>query len=425
MNINKNRGDIKMNHNNEIINHHNAIKIENPIGGELTLVEVHQSEHSDKKYKEVFASEISLISGNITQGALQVANQANTLSQIAKQAPNGLFSASVNPSELSKFKNGTLTTMVRKGSKLEKHAGFTEVTISNSINPAMILTAGIQVMSMISGTYYLNQINSQITQIDNQLEELMKIHHDANIGKLIAARKGLSEIATRDVVDTVDINTIRIYKKTVDEIHEEYSYSLRRKENDLLSSKEVKENKLDDINFYMSIAFEASKLSLFAELIEIGLRMKIGGQDSILEGLTKQLESNYTNSFYYNIEFEVDSFYTILREKNKLQLTKKKKSNQKIDDFIDYTPAWGWGIVGKLAAKGVVVAKDKIDDSSAKKKDRIRKLKLQTVKASAENNKKNETIDDTIRKMIKLPNKESEILYIPDGDRQRVFVPVN
>ena len=55
------------------------------------------------------------------------------------------------------LKNGTFTTMVHGGEKKLEHFGFTQVTASSAINPAMVLSAGMQVMSMVSGTYYLNQ----------------------------------------------------------------------------------------------------------------------------------------------------------------------------------------------------------------------------------------------------------------------------
>lgn len=410
----------------ESIKQEKKIIIENPIGGKLTLSEVKVNNKPNKKYKEVFSSEGALITGNITQGALQVANQSATLAQIAKQAPNGLFTATVDPTKLSKFKNGTLTTMVRKEGKLSNHAGFSQVALEQSINPAMVLSAGMQAMSIVSGTYYLNQLNSQITQIDNKLEELLKVHHDANIGKLIAARKGLSDIAVRDVVDIVDLNAIRAYKKTAVEIQEEYSYSLQRKEKELVNSKKVQESELDDINFYMSIAFEASKLSLFAELIELGTRMKLGGQTEIIDGLTKQLENNYSTSFYFNIGVKADEFYELLQEKYEKQFAAKKTNNLKVNSIVDYVPTWNWGTLGvKLAAKGAVTVKGKVDESSAKKKEAARNEKLNYVKSEVENNKRNETIDATIVKMLEAPHQEAEIVYIPDGERQRVFVPAD
>ncbi|WP_010007031.1 hypothetical protein [Leuconostoc fallax] len=97
-----------------------------------------------------------------------------------------------------------------------EHAGFTNVSLNSALNPAMVLQGGMQVMSMVSGTYYLHQLNNQIKEIDQKLEELINIHHDSNIGKLIASGKGLSEISNRKHVDLADISAIREFKKQLE-----------------------------------------------------------------------------------------------------------------------------------------------------------------------------------------------------------------
>ena len=317
-----------LNNSNEV----NEIVLSNPIGGELSLKKVTNDKlEAKKKYKEVFVSDLSLMTGNVSQTALQVANQGMTLAQIAKQAPNGLFTATANPANLSKFANGTTSTMVRDASNhLVEHAGFANVGLSTSVNPAIILSAGMQVMSAVSGTYYLHKINAQITDMDAKLEELLNIHHDANIGRLIAARKGLSEIANREFVDATDVSAIRNYKKTADEIYEEYMHRLKRQENELnlKIDPKVEEKKLRDINFTMTIAFEANKLSLYAELIEIGTRMKIGDPIEIINALTRQLEQNYSNSFYHNVESEVEKIYSMRRQRSSNELADKKKKEK-------------------------------------------------------------------------------------------------
>lgn len=396
--------------------------ITNPIGGDLVLKRFPTSKKGNK-YKEVFASEASLIAGNLTQASLQVANQAMSVAQILKQAPNGLFTATVDPSKLSKFKNGTFTTMVHGGDKKLEHFGFTEVAASSTINPAMVLSAGMQVMSMVSGTYYLNQINSQIHQIDKKLDELIQFHHDENVGKLKAARHGLSEIASREIVDIADINAIRSYKKTAQEIQEEYSYRLNREVNDFVPNKKGDEKKLGDMNFQLSIAFEASKLSLFSELIELGTRMKIGGQSELIEGLTAQLENNYKNSLYLNIDYAADNYYKIIQSKYQKEKADKQKNNNKIEQVVNFVPAWGWGVLEKAAAQGIVAIKKNIDISASNKKEEKRKDSLDSLVSAAHENKRLETIDDTISEMLQLPYVQKEILYVIDDNRQRVFVP--
>ena len=415
-----------LNNSNEI----NEIVVSNPIVGELSLEKVTDDKlEAKKKYKEVFVSDLSLMTGNVSQTALQVANQGMTLAQIAKQAPNGLFTATVNPANLSKFANGTTTTMVRDASgRLVEHAGFADVGLSASVNPAIILSAGMQVMSAVSGTYYLHKINAQITDMDAKLEELLNIHHDTNIGRLIAARKGLSEIANREFVDTTDLSAIRNYKKTADEIHEEYMYRLKRQESELnleIDSK-VEEKKLRDINFTMTIAFEANKLSLFAELIEIGTRMKIGGQIEIINGLTRQLKQNYANSFYHYIDLEVEKRYSMRQQRSSNELVdKKKKFEKSVDKLTDINNFTGWGILFEIGIKTFVAFKSKSDVNKAKEKVVLENKNLSTVKKGMKQNKESDGIDHIIDEVVELPYKETEILYIPtENNKQRVFVPI-
>jgi len=406
--------------------------ISNPIGEELTLKSFTPTKEG-MKYKEVFASEASLIAGNITQGSLLVANHALSVSEILKQAPNGLFTATVDPAKLSKFGNGTITTMVHGGEKKLQHFGFTKIDPVKSINPAMVLSAGMQVMSMVSGTYYLKQINSQIHQIDKQLNELIQFHHDENIGKLRAARIGLSEIASREIVDNVDINTIRSYKKTCQEIQEEYNLRFHREVNDFVPKKKGDEKEFEKMNLQLTIAFEASKLSLYAELIELGTRMKIGGQNELIEGLTSQLERNYKNSLYHNIDHAINNFDNIISSKYQKEGADKQKNNKKIEKVVNtipvghfslFMPNLAWGVLGKIALDSAVEIKKSIDNSTMNKKEEKRKNSSDSLASALHENKQNETIDDTIREMLQFPYIQKEILYVIDDERQRVFVPV-
>lgn len=409
------------------LNEINEIVVSNTIGDMLSLKKVNDDKLEEKKkYKEVFVSDLSLITGNVSQAVLQVANQGMTLTQIAKQAPNGLFTATTNPSNLSKFANGTTSTMVRDSSgRITEHAGFADIGISASVNPTIILSAGMQVMSAVSGTYYLHKIQGQITNMDAKLEELLNIHHDTNIGRLIATRKGLSEIASRNFIDVTDLYAIRNYKKTADEIHEEYMYRLERLERELNMEfdSNAEGKKLIDINFTMTIAFEANKLSLFAELIEIGTRMKIGGQIEIINGLTSQLERNYASSFYHKVDLEVEKVYSIRRQQSNSELVAKEKKYEKsLEKLTDFPIVPHWGI---LAIKAGRLVKSKRDVNKAVEKIELENKNLGKVKIDMKQNKENDRIDNIIVEVVELPYKEKEILYIPTvNNKQRVFVPM-
>lgn len=406
-----------INNSNEI----SEIVVSNTIGDELSLEKVTDDKlEANKKYREVFVSDFSLMTGNISQTALQVANQGMTLAQIAKQAPNGLFTATANPANLSKFANGTTSTMVRDASgRLVEHAGFAEVGLRASMmNPAIYLSAGMQVMSAVSGTYYLKEINAQITDMDAKLEELQRFHHDTSIGRLIAARKGLSEIANREFVDITDLSAIRNYKKTADEIHEEYIYRLKRQESE--------GKKLSDINYTILIAFEANKLSLFAELIEIGTRMKIGGQIEIINGLTSQLKQNYGNSFYHNNELEVEKIYSMIQQRSNNEFVDKNiKFEKSLDELTDNYTSTGWGNLPEIGIRMFFAGKAKRDVNKAKEKVELEKKNLSKVKKGMKQNKESDGIDNIIDEVVKLQYKETEILYLPnENNKQRVFVPI-
>jgi hypothetical protein len=413
--------DKMLNNSNEII----EIVVSNPLGDELFLGKVNDDKlEAKKKYREVFVSDLSLMTGNFSQTALQVANQGMTLAQIAKQAPNGLFTATANPANLSKFANGTTTTMLRDASgHLVEHAGFADVGLSASVNPAIILSAGMQAMSAVSGTYYLQKINAQIKNMDAKLEELLNIHHDTNIGCLIAARKGLFEIVNREFVDTTDLSAIRNYKKTADEIHEEYINRSKR-------YSKAGEKKLVDINFTIMIGFEANKLSLFAELIEIVTRMKIGGQIEIINELTMQLNQNYANSFYYNNELEVEKIYSMRQQRSSNELVDKEKkfekSLSKLDKSSENYTYTGWGgILSEFAIKTTVAGIAKSNVNKAKEKVRSENKNFSTVIKDMKQIKERDGIDNIINEVVELPYKETKILYIPtEYNKQRVFVPM-
>ncbi|MDT0160685.1 hypothetical protein [Bacillus sp. AG4(2022)] len=406
----------------------NKIVVSNPIGDELSLEKVTDDKLGAKKrYREVFVSDVSLMTGNISQMALQVANQGMTLAQIAKKAPNGLFTATANPATLSKFANGTTTTMVRDASnRLVKHAGFADVGLSVSVNPAILLSAGMQVMSAVSGTIYLHKINAQMTDMDAKLEKLINFHHDINIGRLIAARKGLSEIAKREFVDTVDLSAIRNFKKTANEIHEEYVYRLKREKRELhkeIGSKAEKELLLE-INFTMTIAFEASKLSLFAELIEIGSRMKICDQIEMINGLTKQLKQNYAESFYHHIDSEVKNVYSNIKQRSSNELVKKKaKFEESLDELTDNYGSTGWGILPEVLIRMTVAGKAKFDVNKVNKKVESENENFSTLITGMKQSKESDGIDHIINEIVELPYIEKEILFIPtENKKQQIYV---
>lgn len=406
------------------------IEIKNQLGDTIELKQpTDLSQATIKKYKEVFITNASLVAGNITQIGAQIANSKLTLAQLLSQAPNGLFSATTNPSNLSKFANGTTSTIVKNSSgQIMEHAGFTNVSLNSALNPAMVLQGGMQAMSMISGTYYLHQLNNQIKEIDQKLEELINIHHDSNIGKLIASGKGLSEISNRKHVDLADISAIREFKKTAREIFEEYKFSYKRKSSDLINEKNKKkeEELLNDINFNMSTAFEASKLFLFAETMEIGSRMKLNNQIEIIRELTAQLQKNYEDSFYANFEYEISSLYATKQKQTQAEIIENQhRFDSALESLFKPKIIHPWGILGEYIYKTTKTAKNYHDVQKSKKRFSIENLRMEQIIDQISQKKQLNSLDEVVMQIVEVPNIQAELIYLPADNQadQRVFIP--
>jgi hypothetical protein len=134
------------------------IEINNRAGQTLTLSNLDSKDSlSTKRYQDITARG-GAIGANLAQGAMPILAQAQTLAQITKAAPNGLFTATAPLSELMKYKDGTVGSIVMK-SGISSHAGFQEIALTVA-NPAAVIGAGMQAMAMISGQYYGQNIKA-------------------------------------------------------------------------------------------------------------------------------------------------------------------------------------------------------------------------------------------------------------------------
>ncbi len=82
----------------------------------------------------------------------------------------GLFTATVSPELLTKFANGSFSTMVKgMNGKIIQHAGFVSAT-SRVLTPAILF----QITSIITAQYYLNIINNNFKALARKLEDLKR-----------------------------------------------------------------------------------------------------------------------------------------------------------------------------------------------------------------------------------------------------------
>lgn len=292
-------------------------------GRELSLTRLNTAQSPEKRYREICVRGSSA-AGHILQGAMPVLAQAQTLNEIAKAAPNGLFTATAPVGDLMKLSGGTVGSAVMKDGKIAAQAGFAEVALS-TVNPVAVVAGAMQAMALISGQYYMNEISKQLENVNRKLDKLIGYHHDEKIGILRSANRELSELVSKTHVDNTDIDACRGIAKSCSEVYFEYFTRLERANVDaaerwINKAKELRElgSSIDDseLNFSIQMCCQASALQEKCKLAEIAIRMKNGaGQERFISEQAESLRNSSNDSFHRNVQLYIDEHYEPVLER--------------------------------------------------------------------------------------------------------------
>lgn len=155
-------------------------------------------------------SALSSIAGGTTQaGLVSIAN------------PNGLFSATVNPGLLTKFGDGTFSTMVHGSQGIVQNAGYQAASVS-VFAPLIIF----QAMSMVTGQYYLNGISKQLESIDKKINKLVQLHHVERLAKIRYSVNLIKKLHLISHPNIEDMVSLKMMENEIGIIHEEYVHNL-------------------------------------------------------------------------------------------------------------------------------------------------------------------------------------------------------
>lgn len=301
-------------------------------GRELPLTRLNTAQSPEKRYREICVRGSSA-AGHALQGAMPVLAQAQTLNEIAKAAPNGLFTATAPVGDLMKLSGGTVGSAVMKDGKIAAQAGFAEVALS-TVNPVAVVAGAMQAMALISGQYYMNEISKQLENVNSKLEKLIGYHHDEKIGVLRSANRELSELVSKAHVDNTDIDACRGIAKSCSEVYFEYLTRLERANVDaaerwINKAKELRElgSSIDDseLNFSIQMCCQASALQEKCKLAEIAIRMKSGaGQERFISEQAESLRNSSIDAFHRNVQLYIDEHYEpVLERLDKIADAKK------------------------------------------------------------------------------------------------------
>ena len=294
-------------------------------GHEISITRPNTTQLSGKQYREICVRGSS-VAGHLAQGVMPVLAQAQTLSEIAKAAPNGLFAATAPVQDLMKLTGGTVGSAVMKDGKIAAQAGFAEVIV-RAANPVAVVAGAMQAMALISGQYYMSEISKQLENVDRKLDRLIGYHHDEKIGMLRSANRELLELTSKINVDAADIISCQRLEEKCGEVYFEYYTRLEgikvgAKERWLNKPKELKElgTSIDEseLDFSIQMCYQASILQEKCKLTEIAIRFKIGhGQERFISEQAQILRKMHGEAFHRNVHLHIDEHYAPVLEKAK------------------------------------------------------------------------------------------------------------
>jgi len=158
-----------------------------------------------------------ITSDRIKGGLSNIVSAGSQIAAISALNPSGLFSATVSPQLLTLFSNGTFSTMVHQGGHIAAHAGFQSIS-ATVFAPIAIM----QLLSMITGQYYMNGITKQLKNIDKKINQLIKFHHTEKIARLENAQVLLRQLADLQYPGIEHLTQLKGIETETGSIYREY-----------------------------------------------------------------------------------------------------------------------------------------------------------------------------------------------------------
>jgi len=339
---------------------------------EISLPEMDEKLLFTKTPIEAFPSQSLYVevSDNNDGGILSsVVGAAIPITAISKLNPNGLFTATVNPDLLTRFKDlknlDTLTTMIHGKNGIIAHAGFKET--SPKVFQPMAL---FQIASFVTGQYYLNGITNQLNIVSAKIDKLIAYRKFEKRGRLLQAEKELKELIGKSYPSSEDIIQLKSIRRETGSIKEEYSvefrHSVENPTNVAASSthsraKELVGNALD-FTHTCDIISTAEELEYLSIVAELGLRIKImtaggGGERQVFELLDTIEKWDKKNLFFAHAETQVKVYFnSVIKKIAELKDSKgfafytflRESVVETVNGITEVFPKDGWSVGKKI-----------------------------------------------------------------------------
>ncbi len=291
-----------------------GIALQNSLGEEIRFNR--PNELTEAKYQEVSISG----TGKVIQHAGQGAGNIYTLQQLGNIANKELYTSPLKMSQLHDYGGGKYSSVIwGPNGKIAAHEGFEAfdaAKVLSGVNPAMITMVAMQGMAIVSGQYFLKQINSSLQSIGRDIQELKEIHEAEKRGTLTNCRKRLMEISQMEHCSQADINEIRNLANDAGKILEEYKdrfYTAKRNAEKFWFSSGLVDQAMKEYNkrlykmrYLLQVCMIADRIIDEARLTEFVVRSKMDVNDPSLKDVYRLMEENYRNGFNAHIINDAD-----------------------------------------------------------------------------------------------------------------------
>ena len=274
--------------------------------------------------KEKLYSAVNL-SSQILSGGLQTG-------VIGAAVKNGLYTATIDPSVLMNYSDGSIGSAVMGKAGIMAHRGF--VPAGGAIFAPIIL---FQIMSIVTGQYYLHGISKQLSGINTKLDKLISLFHTERSAKIRQIIKYFSELSKRKSINIEDIVQLKYLMFELGVIHEEYEELLetidinkiKEADDNFLTSTRINELTRTvqdaDIDHKLKTAILTDELYHLSKIIELHLNSKIKddlkSRSERVAELIDEIKAWTNNEFYFNRIGDIklrDTYSAIIKTAKKI-----------------------------------------------------------------------------------------------------------
>ncbi len=228
----------------------------------------------------------------------------NDLLNISKQSK--CFRATVSQELLSKFNDGTYSTIIRDSNgHIISHAGFEQISPID-FTPLIVF----KIASLVTSQYYLHHISEQLNYIKENLDFLKRNIYQETIGEILSIGNEIDrKIKDPNTEDDSFLNTLEKYRRKIEKISIDYKQKLNVEKKIKIESsffesniKKLK-NKESDCSLYLKIIAICEYFTNVINSLILNIHMKNKRTTSYQKNL---IETNMRESSLLN---NCDEFY--------------------------------------------------------------------------------------------------------------------